>query len=489
MNRQLWMEDRGLYAIYLYGRNHMVQHPQMEILGEAFAILWDIADFDRQKRISQSMVSESFGTPDFYPNLKDQYPYHNDGMWPFTQGYWMKAQAKAGNEEGVLHAIASIYRLAAMTLTNLENMVIYDGHEKGLPINSPRQLWSVAADLAIVPNIYFGISYELGGIRFKPFVPKTLKAERHLSNFKYRDAVLDMHITGFGNTLKSFKLDGVEADPFFPANLKGQHTIEMVLDNRQPAPMQMVMRENAYQPLTPLARTEGGNISWQEVPEAIEYIVLRNGKEMTRTTELNAPLQGDGEYAVVAVNADGWHSYMSEPIGCYSQATLYEVERFALPFDPNRKAVQESVGAGGGVAGKAEARPEVPTLKGVDISSASGHVAMITRNENIFITIPIAVKEDGTYAIDWRYANGNGPINTDNKCATRVLKVDGKDVGVSVFPHRGTDEWNNWGWSNACVVELSKGRHVVTLQFCDTVENMNIYVNQALLDQMRVTRI
>ena len=320
-------------------------------------------------------------------------------------------------------------------------------------------------------------------------MPKTLKAERHLSNFKYRDAVLDMHITGFGNTLKSFKLDGVEADPFFPANLKGQHTIEMVLDNRQPAPMQMVMRENAYQPLTPVARTEGGNISWQEVPEAIEYIVLRNGKEMTRTTELNAPLQGDGEYAVVAVNADGWHSYMSEPIGCYSQATLYEVERFALPFDPNRKAVQESVGAGGGVAGKAEARPEVPTLKGIDTSGASGHVAMITRNENIFITIPIAVEEDGTYAIDWRYANGNGPINTDNKCATRVLKVDGKDVGVSVFPHRGTDEWNNWGWSNACVVELTKGRHVVTLQFCDTVENMNIYVNQALLDQMRLTRI
>jgi hypothetical protein len=435
------------------------------------------------------MVSETFGTPDFYPNLKDQYPYHNDGMWPFTQGYWMKAQAKAGNEEGVLHAISSIYRLAAMTLTNLENMVIYNGNEKGLPINSPRQLWSVAADLAIVPNIYFGINYEMGGIRFRPFVPKTLKAERHLSNFKYRDAVLDMTITGFGNNLKSFKLDGVEADPFFPANLKGAHTIEMVLDNRQPAPMQMVMRPNAYQPLTPVANISGEVISWQEVPEAKEYIVLRNGREMTRTTALKAELQGDGEYAVVAVGADGWHSYMSEPLNHYSKAALYEVERFALPFDPNRKAVKESVGAGGGVAGKAEARAEVPTLKGVDISGAQGNVAMITRNENILITIPIEVADDGLYAIDWRYANGNGPINTDNKCATRVLSVDGEAAGVSVFPHRGTDEWNNWGWSNACTVNLTRGRHVVTLQFCDAVENMNIHVNQALLDQMRVTKL
>ena len=185
MNRNLWNEEMGLYAIYLYGRNHLVQHPQMEILGESFAVLWDIASPERQRRISQSMVSEPFGTPDFYPNLKDQYPYHNDAMWPFTQGYWMKAQAKAGNEQGVLHAISSIYRLAAFTLTNLENMVIYSGCEKGLPINSPRQLWGVAADIGIVPNIYFGISYALDGIHFSPFVPKTLKAERHLQNFKY----------------------------------------------------------------------------------------------------------------------------------------------------------------------------------------------------------------------------------------------------------------------------------------------------------------
>ncbi len=489
MNRHLWMEDRGLYAIYLYGRNHLVQHPQMEILGESFAILWDIADPDRQQRISQSMVSEAFGTPDFYPNLKDQYPYHNDAMWPFTQGYWMKAQAKAGNEEGVLHAIASIYRLAAMTLTNLENMVIYDGHEKGLPINSPRQLWGVAADIAIVPNIYFGIQYEMGGIRFCPFVPKALKAERRLSNFKYRDAVLDMSITGYGNQLKSFRLDGVETQPFFPANLTGAHTIEMVLADQQPAPMQMVMRENAYQPLTPVASLEQDVLSWQAVPDATAYVVLRDGKDLTRTTETSLRLTDDGEYAVVAIGADGWRSYMSEPLNHYSQVKCYEVERFALPFDPERKAVKESVGAGGGVAGKAEARAEVPTLKGVDISGAQGHVAMITRNENILITIPIEVADDGLYALDWRYANGNGPINTDNKCATRLLEVDGTDVGASVFPHRGEGQWNNWGWSNACTVRLTRGRHVVTLRFCDAVENMNIHVNQALLDQLRVTRL
>jgi len=505
MNKQLWMEEKGLYAIYLYGRNHLVQHPQMEILGESFAILWDIASPERQKTISEKMVSENFGTPDFYPNLKDQYPYHNDAMWPFTQGYWMKAQAKAGNEEGVLHSISSIYRLAAMNLSNYENMVIYDGNDKGLAINSPRQLWSVAADVAIVPNIYFGVNYELDGIHFRPFVPKTLAAKRELKNFRYRNAILNMSISGFGNEIKSFRLDGVETAPVFSAELEGEHTIEMVLSNRQPASMKMTLCKNAYQPLTPVVKLEEQKLFW-EAPAADrimaehaastlndveKYIVLRDGKEyMTLAANvLSCELSESGEYAVVAVNAEGWHSYMSEPVRYYTNVSHYQVGDYALPFDPQRKQVQESVGAGGGLAGVAETRAKVPTLEGVDVSGANGRLAMITRNENPLITIPVKVAKDGNYAIDWRYANGNGPINTENKCATRILCIDGQQVGVSLFPHRGTNEWNNWGWSNATVIPLKAGVHILTLEFSDAVENMNIHVNQALLDQLRVTKL
>jgi len=453
MNRHLWMDDRGLYAIYLYGRNHLVQHPQMEILGEAFAILWDIADPARQQRISQSMVSEPFGTPDFFPNLSDQYPYHNNAMWPFTQGYWLKAQAKAGNEQGVLHAISSIYRLAAMTLTNLENMVIWSGAEKGLPINSPRQLWSVAADISIVPGIYFGMHYGTDGIRFAPFVPKTLKAERRLSNFRYRHAVLDLSVTGYGNRIRSFRLDGVETEPFLPADVTGEHRIEIVLSNRQPPAMPMVLRDNACQPLTPQATLSGSTLAWKAVPDAVEYIVLRNGQPLTRTAELSAPLPGDGEYAVVAVSDEGWHSYMSEPVRHYGHVQLYEVEQFA-------PVVQRGANA-----------------------------ARITRRDNILILIPIEVPADGRYALDWHYANGNGPVNTENKCATRLLAVDGRPAGASVFPQRGAGEWDSWGWSNAVTTTLRQGRHIVTLEFTPTVENMNLRVNEALLDQLRVTRL
>lgn len=489
INRHLWMADKGYYGIYLYGRNNLMLHPQMETLGEAFTILFGIADDERAQQITQNVEHEAFGTPMMYPNLKDQYPYHNDSMWPFVQGYWMKAAAQAGNEQALLHSISSIYRTAALFLTNQENMVIYNGDYRGLPINSPRQLWSVAADAAIVPNIYFGIQYEVDGIHFAPFVPKVLKGKRHLSNFKYRQAVLDMTITGFGNHLKSFKLDGVETEPFFAANLTGEHTIVMELDNVQPAAMNVKMVENAYMPLTPKATIQGNQLAWEAVEGATEYIVLKDGKETARTTALNAALAGDGEYAVAAVNAEGFQGYMSEPVRSYSQLLTYEVEDYALTFDPKRKQIKESQGTGGGLPSESHARTEVPTLEGVDISGANKQVAMITRNENVIITIPVEIPASGQYALDWRYANGNGPINTDNKCATRVLTVDGKTIGVSVFAQRGVNEWNNWGYSNAHTLHMDKGQHIITLEFAECVENMNLTVNQALLDQLRITKL
>lgn len=491
MNRQLWMEDKGLYSIYLYGRNNLVQHPQMEILGESFAILWDIASAERQKRISESMVNEPFGTPDFYPNLSDQYPYHNDAMWPFTQGYWMKAQAKVGNEEGVLHSIASIYRLAAMNLTNLENMVIYNGNDKGIPINSPRQLWSVAAQAAIVPNIYFGISYHLDGLHFSPFVPKKLNAERNLSNFRYRNAVLDIHITGYGNEMKSFKIDGVESKPFVPSDIHGNHTIDIVLNSKQPTKMNITMRANAYQPVTPNVKLNGNCLEWDKVEGAASYVVLRNGKDLHVLSHdtLSLMLKEEGEYSVLAVGSDGYRGYISEPISYYTDVRLIDVAQYALPFDPNRAQVKESAGAGGGLAGITQSRVEIPTLTGVDVSGAIGRIAMITRNENTLINITLDIPQTGQYAIDWRYANGNGPINTDNKCATRLLSLDGKFIGAVLFPHRGQDEWNNWGWSNVNMVSMEEGRHVITLEFNENVENMNIYVNQALLDVLRIIKV
>ena len=87
-----------------------------------------------------------------------------------------------------------------------------------------------------------------------------------------------------------------------------------------------------------------------------------------------------------------------------------------------------------------------------------------------------------------RYANGNGPVNTENKAAIRTLVVDGLKAGTIVMPTRGVGNWNDWGMSNGVTVQLTPGQHEISLEYLPEDENMNITTNHALLDRVVVTR-
>jgi hypothetical protein len=109
---------------------------------------------------------------------------------------------------------------------------------------------------------------------------------------------------------------------------------------------------------------------------------------------------------------------------------------------------------------------------------------MLSRNENQSVTVPVEIAEKGVYAVMLRYANGNGPVNTENKCAIRTLAFDGKFKGTVVFPQRGKEEWSNWGYSNAVIIETDKGKHSLQLDFRPANENMNGEINEAAIDSM-----
>lgn len=111
----------------------------------------------------------------------------------------------------------------------------------------------------------------------------------------------------------------------------------------------------------------------------------------------------------------------------------------------------------------------------------------LARNKSIKFTVDVPV--EGDYFIDVRYANGSGPINTENKCAIRMLYANGLRIGAFVYPQRGIGEWLSTGFSNMLQAHLNKGINklelVYELPYC---ENMNGAVNTALLDYVRVIR-
>ena len=105
------------------------------------------------------------------------------------------------------------------------------------------------------------------------------------------------------------------------------------------------------------------------------------------------------------------------------------------------------------------------------------------------VSSTVKIPEDGLYSISVRYANGNGPVNTENRCSIRTLKVDGKEAGTIVMPQRGTGNWNDWGMSNTVNVRLTPGTHSLSLDFLPVNENMNLKVNHALTDLIVIRRI
>jgi len=113
----------------------------------------------------------------------------------------------------------------------------------------------------------------------------------------------------------------------------------------------------------------------------------------------------------------------------------------------------------------------------------------ISKSKNKDLKIKLQIAETGKYALRFRYANGNGPVNTENKCAIRSLRKEKSLLGTFVFPQRGSGEWSNWGMSNSIQVKLEKGEHTFHLVLESPNENMNGDVNQALLNFVELVKV
>jgi hypothetical protein len=220
-----------------------------------------------------------------------------------------------------------------------------------------------------------------------------------------------------------------------------------------------------FPPGVPVVTYTGGSLSWNPVAGAVAYRVLKNGQHMLRTTRLTAPVpaqdQAYAEYQVLAVDAQGLESFAPEPVVVVAQQAQqrYELESLAalssLPYQ--------------GFSGQ-------------------GFVALSSR-QHTRLRLPVTVPETGWYAIDFRYANGNGPAHAGSPCPMRTLHQGPDFTGTIVLPQRGDGAWSDWGFTNAVQVKLKKGSHTFSLASEPAAAPMPAEENEALLDYMRLTLI
>lgn len=481
IDKTFWMPDKGYYGMYTYGRDNKILNPRAETLGESLAILYDIAPAERHKSISENNPHTPFGPAIFYPQIPDIPNYHNNALWPWVGSYWTLAQAKAGNEKGVLEGIGSVFRPAALFCTNKENFNLDNG-DIYTELNSSNMLWCLAGNIALTQQVLFGVHFEKDGLRIQPFVPEALAGTRTLSNFPYRGARLNITVEGYGDRVKELIVNGKSLYPekgkVIPAKmLKGNVDI-LVKMNCEPIPAMKVNNvpnlKTPLMPITWLANNpaldgEGvpvnNELQWNPIEYIAKYIVLKDGEPVAETRETTYAATTPGEWQVIGVAGDGTQSFASEP-------------RSNRPVE-NYQFANEAT---------AILSPEACNLPADGVKGFTGKGFVELDKSSAPLETVVEIPETGVYTIYFRYANGNGPVNTENKAGIRTLTLDGNKAATLVFPHRGVGNWNDWGESNHVALPLEKGRHTLGVIYLPEDENMNIHTNHFLLDRVSVEK-
>jgi hypothetical protein len=464
INDGLWVPEKGYYGQYRYGRYFKIRSPRSEALGEAMAILFGVTDIGRQKAIVEKTPVTPFGMTSIYPQVLQNLPYPNQGIWPLVQAYWFLAAAKAGNEAALMASMSALYRPAALLLTHQENGVARTVEAANQP-NTSHMLESLAGHLGLIYKGLYGLDFQPQSLVFKPVVPRPLKGRRRLTNFRYRQAILDIEMTGYGNQIRSITLDNQKLPgATVPGSLSGRHTVRIELANKDLNADKTNQVAVAFSPATPVVTLAGGLLAWNPVPGAVAYKVLKNGKLLLRTQVHSVPVPADEDYAeyqVLAEDAREQESFANEPVVAAPEQVRQRYELEALA-GPGKEAVRGF--------------------------SGTGFVA-IGRQQHTRLRLPVTVPETGWYALDFRYANAAGPAQSGNTCALRALR-NGKDlVGTIVLPPRGHNAGSDWGFTNAVQLKLTRGSHTLFLSFEPANENWQGEGNDTLLDYMRLTRI
>jgi hypothetical protein len=176
INARFWRADRGMYMSYIGGDG--TPYDTYDLLGTALAITSGVAEGDSARSALANYPTWPAGSPVIWPERTDQPIYHNRAIWPFVSAYALRAARTVNDPARIAHELRSIMRGAAMAGSNMENYELVtqathvdEGKLSGPVVDSPRQLWSVAAYLDMVTEGVFGLTQDG---RIEPKLPTAL---------------------------------------------------------------------------------------------------------------------------------------------------------------------------------------------------------------------------------------------------------------------------------------------------------------------------
>lgn len=414
INKYFWMEDRGMYASFLYPEYMGApMADKVDVISNGYAMMFDIANDEQKAQIAENYPMVTYGATTVWPQkngLKQSEIYHNRGVWPGWEATLMLGAKENGNNQLAAEIWSSCIRGAAMCLTNKEVI----NYANGSGVASDRQLWSIAGTISGYYRVLFGMEYLEEGIQLTPYIPEWAEGPFELNDYKYRNATLNICMQGNGDIIDSYKVNGIEVDKNYviPSDSTGELNIEITMkDSGEKESINKTDQSWVVCPDMPEMTLDGDTLHWEPV-ENLAY-KLWNGKEFIDVTGKNSYVidkeSGYQVYSLMSVDKNGISSEMSKPIKVNSEEII-KIEAEDGKYDENKFATEVNGYSGSGYV--------------VDERAASSPLE---------ITVDIPKGKAGNYYLNVYY-NNQGDATTTTNCAIRSLYVDDKDVGTIIFP-------------------------------------------------------
>ncbi len=243
INRVFWDDEKKNYR-YLHDKFGGCD--SLEGLGLAFAVLFGIASEDQIESIFNNTDVSEQGITCVYPSFSRYdtpdgmgFGRHSGVVWPHVQGFWADAAATHGRRDifDFEFTKQTEHTMAGNQFSEIYHPItgeIYGGLQeregRGIVewLSVSTQTWSATAYLRQVYFDILGMKFCVDGIRFDPICTRVLK-NAELKCLAYRNAILNIRLSGEGDKMISFKLNGVEHEPFVSADIQGENLIEIVL--------------------------------------------------------------------------------------------------------------------------------------------------------------------------------------------------------------------------------------------------------------------
>jgi hypothetical protein len=177
INARFWSPRQDLYSSYIGGPVHAVRFDAHDLLGLDLAITSGIAGPRKAAEILEHYPAWPAGSPVIWPERRGEPIYHNRAIWPLVSEYTLRAARRVDDPWLIALEVRSLMRGAALNGSNMENYSLLSqsthvpGKLGGPVVDSPRQLWSVAAYLDMVVRGIFGLQSDG---RVAPELPASL---------------------------------------------------------------------------------------------------------------------------------------------------------------------------------------------------------------------------------------------------------------------------------------------------------------------------